>query len=257
MIDLNPGLVQSKALSPQDILTAVQQQNLILPSGTAKIGPFEYDVRLNASMKTVPELNDLPVKVVGNSTIYLRDVANVRDAFAPQTNIVRQDGRRGTLVSVLKAGNASTIDVVKGIRDLLPRVAQTLPPELKILPLADQSIFVRGSVNGVIREAVIAACLTGLMILLFLGSWRSTLIIAVSIPLSILTSVMILSFLGETINIMTLSGLALAVGILVDDATVTIGNMERYLEEGHGLRDSILNGAGQIAVPRPASKLCT
>jgi multidrug efflux pump subunit AcrB len=256
MIDLNPGLVQSKGLSPQDVLNAVQQQNLILPSGTAKIGSFEYDVRLNTSPRTVPELNDLPVKVVGNSTIYLRDVANVRDAFAPQTNIVRQDGRRGALVSVLKAGNASTIDVVKGIRGLLPRVAQTLPPELKILPLADQSIFVRGSVNGVIREAVIAACLTGLMILLFLGSWRSTLIIAVSIPLSILTSVMILSFLGETINIMTLGGLALAVGILVDDATVTIENIERYFEEGHAQRDAILEGAAQIAVPALVSTLC-
>src|SRR6202167_6165144 len=255
MIDLNPGLMQSKGLAPQDVLNAVQAQNLILPSGTAKMGPFEYDVRLNASTRTVPELNDLPVKVVGNSTIYLRDVANVRDAFAPQTNIVRQDGRRGALVTVLKAGNASTIDVVKGIRGLLPRVAQTLPPELRILPLADQSIFVRGSVNGVIREAVIAACLTGLMILLFLGSWRSTLIIAVSIPLSILTSVMILSFLGETINIMTLGGLALAVGILVDDATVTIENMERYLEEGHQLREAILEGAAQIAVPALVSTL--
>src|SRR6266849_4260868 len=256
MIDLNPGLVQSKGLAPQDVLTAVQQQNLILPSGTAKIGQFEYDVRLNASMRTVPELNDLPIKVVGNSTIYLRDVANVRDAFAPQTNIVRQDGRRGALVSVLKAGNASTLDVVSGIRGLLPRVAQTLPPELKILPLADQSIFVRGAINGVLREAVIAACLTGLMILLFLGNWRSTLIIAVSIPLSILTSVMILSFLGETINIMTLGGLALAVGILVDDATVTIENIERYFEEGHAQRDAILEGAAQIAVPALVSTLC-
>src|SRR6266550_2996283 len=256
MIDLNPGLLQSKGLAPQDVLTAVQQQNLILPSGTAKMGPFEYDVRLNASPKTVPELNDLPVKVVGNSTIYLRDVANVRDGFAPQTNIVRQDGRRGALVSVLKAGNASTLDVVKGIRGLLPRVTQTLPPELKILPLSDQSIFVRGSVNGVIREAIIAACLTGLMILLFLGSWRSTLIIAISIPLSILTSVMTLSFLGETINIMTLGGLALAVGILVDDATVTIENIERYFEEGHAQRDAILEGAAQIAVPALVSTLC-
>src|ERR1700732_2098238 len=256
MVDLNPGLVQSKGLSPQDVLNAVQQQNFILPSGTAKMGPFEYDVRLNTSTRTVPELNDLPIKVVGNSTIYLRDVANVRDAFAPQTNIVRQDGRRGALVSVLKAGNASTIDVVKGIRGLLPRVAQTLPPELKVLPLADQSIFVRGSVNGVIREAVIAACLTGLMILLFLGSWRSTLIIAVSIPLSILVSVMILSFLGETINIMTLGGLALAVGILVDDATVTIENIERYFEEGYTQRDAILEGAAQIAVPALVSTLC-
>ncbi len=215
MIDLNPGLIQSKGLAPQDVLTAVQQQNLILPSGTAKMGPFEYDVRLNGSPRTVPELNDLPVKVVGNSTIYLRDVANVRDGFSPQTNIVRQDGRRGALVSVLKAGNASTLDVVKGIRDLLPRVAQTLPPELKILPLSDQSIFVRGSVNGVT-----------------------------------------LSFLGETINIMTLGGLALAVGILVDDATVTIENIERYFEEGHTQREAILEGAAQIAVPALVSTLC-
>src|SRR3982075_3655902 len=208
-------------------------------------------------MRTVPELNDLPVKVIGNSTIYLRDVANVRDAFAPQTNIVRQDGHRGALVSVLKAGNGSTIDVVRGIRGLLPRVAQTLPPELKIVPLADQSIFVRGSINGVLREAVIAACLTGLMLLLFLGNWRSTLIIAISIPLSVLTSVMILGFLGETLNIMTLGGLALAVGILVDDATVTIENIERYFEEGHAQRDAILEGAAQIAVPALVSTLCT
>lgn len=256
MIDLNEGLMQSKGLAPQDVLNAVQQENLIAPSGTAKMGPFEYDVRLNTSPKTVPELNDLPVKVVGNSTIYLRDVANIRDGFAPQTNIVRQDGHRGALVTILKAGNASTIDVVKGIRGLLPRVAQTLPPELKIVPLADQSIFVRGAVNGVIREAVIAACLTGLMILLFLGSWRSTLIIAVSIPLSILTSVMVLGFLGETINVMTLGGLALAVGILVDDATVTIENIERYSEEGHAPREAILEGASQIAVPALVSTLC-
>src|SRR5229473_831521 len=256
MIDLNQGLIQAKGLAPQDVLTAVQQQNLILPSGTAKMGPFEYDVRLNASPKTVPELNDLPVKVVGNSTIYLRDVANVRDGFAPQTNIVRQDGRRGALVSILKAGNASTLDVVKGIRNLLPRVAQTLPSELKILPIADQSIFVRGSVNGVIREAVIAACLTGLMILLFLGNWRSTLIIAVSIPLSILTSVMILSFLGETINIMTLGGLALAVGILVDDATVEVENINRNLDMGKPAIQAILDGAQQIAVPALVSTLC-
>jgi CzcA family heavy metal efflux pump len=256
MIDLKEGLIQSKGLSPQDVLNAVQQQNLILPSGTEKIGAFEYDVRANFSLRTVPELNNLPIKVVGDSTIYLRDVANIRDAFAPQTNIVRQDGNRGALVTILKAGNASTINVVKGIRDLLPRVAQTLPSELKIVPLADQSIFVRGAVSGVIREGVIAACLTGLMILLFLGSWRSTLIIAVSIPLSILTSVMILSFLGETINVMTLGGLALAVGILVDDATVTIENMERYFEEGHAQHDAILQGAAQIAVPALVSTLC-
>jgi CzcA family heavy metal efflux pump len=258
MIDLNESLIQSKGLSPQDILSAVQQQNLISPSGTAKIGPFEYDVRANFSPKTVPELNDLPVKVVGDSTIYLRDVANVRDAFAPQTNIVRQDGHRAALVTILKAGSASTIDVVKGIRDLLPRVAQTLPPELKIVPLADQSIFVRSAVSGVIREAVIAACLTGLMILLFLGSWRSTLIIAVSIPLSILTSVMILSFLGETINIMTLGGLALAVGILVDDATVEVENINRNkeAEPDKSMYDVVLDSASQIAVPAIVSTLC-
>jgi CzcA family heavy metal efflux pump len=256
MIDLNEGLIQSKGLSPQDVLNAVQQQNLISPAGTAKIGPFEYDIRANVNAKTVAELNSLPVKVVGDSTIYLRDVANIRDGFAVQTNIVRQDGRRGALVTILKAGNASTLNVVKGIRDVLPRVAQTLPPQLKIVPLADQSVFVRGAINGVIREMVIAACLTGLMILLFLGSWRSTLIIAVSIPLSILTSVMILSFLGETINLMTLGGLALAVGILVDDATVTIENIDRYFEEGHAQYDAVLQGAAQIAVPALVSTLC-
>jgi len=256
MIDLNEGLIQSKGLSPQDILSVVQQQNLILPGGTAKIGEFEYDIRANFNAKRISELNDLPVKVVGESTIYLRDVANIRDGFAVQTNIVRQDGRRGALVTIYKAGNASTLDVVKGIRDVLPRAAQTLPPQLKIVPLADQSIFVRGAVNGVIREAVIAACLTALMILLFLGSWRSTLIIAVSIPLSILTSVIVLGFLGETINTMTLGGLALAVGILVDDATVTIENIERYFEEGHAQLDAILEGAAQIALPALVSTLC-
>jgi CzcA family heavy metal efflux pump len=256
MIDLSPTLLQAKGLSPQDVLTAVQQQNVILPSGTAKIGEFEYDVRVNSSLRTVPELNEIPLRVVGNSTIYLRDVANVRDGFAPQTNIARQDGNRGVLVSILKAGNASTLDVVKGVRTLLPRVAQTLPPELKVRPLADQSVFVRSAVSGVIREAVIAACLTGIMILIFLGSWRSTLIIAVSIPLSILSSIIVLSLLHETINIMTLGGLALAVGILVDDATVTIENIERYFEEGHAKREAILDGAAQIAVPALVSTLC-
>jgi CzcA family heavy metal efflux pump len=256
MIDLSPTLLQAKGLSPQDVLTAVQQQNVILPSGTAKIGEFEYDVRVNSSLRTVPELNDIPIRVVGNSTIYLRDVANVRDGFAPQTNIARQDGNRGVLLSILKAGNASTLDVVKGVRTLLPRVAQTLPPELRVRPLADQSVFVRSAVSGVIREAVIAACLTGIMILIFLGSWRSTLIIAVSIPLSILSSIIVLSLLHETINIMTLGGLALAVGILVDDATVTIENIERYFEEGHAKREAILDGAAQIAVPALVSTLC-
>jgi CzcA family heavy metal efflux pump len=256
MIDLNQNLLQSKGVSPQDVLNAVTDQNLVLPGGTAKIDEFEYDVRMNSSPRTVAELNDLPIKQVGNSTVYLRDVANVRDGFAPQTNIVRQDGHRGVLLSIMKAGTASTISVVKGVRELLPRVAQTLPPQLKIQPLADQSIFVSAAVSGVIREAVIAACLTALMILLFLGSWRSTLIIGVSIPLAILTSVIVLSLLGQTINIMTLGGLALAVGILVDDATVTIENIERYFEEGHPQREAILDGAAQIAVPALVSTLC-
>jgi CzcA family heavy metal efflux pump len=256
MINFNPALLQAKGLSPGDVLNTVEKQYFVLPSGTAKISQFEYDVRMNATTRTVQQMNDLPIKTAGNATIYLRDVATVSDGFAPQTNIVRQNGQRGVLVSVLKAGNASTINVVNGIRGMLGRVAQTLPPDLKIQPLADQSIFVKAAVAGVIREAVIAACLTALMILLFLGSWRSTVIIAVSIPLSILTSVMVLSFLGQTINIMTLGGLALAVGILVDDATVTIENMERYLEEGHELRDAILHGAAQIAVPALVSTLC-
>jgi multidrug efflux pump subunit AcrB len=256
MVDLDPRLLQSKGLAPIDIVNTLGQQNIVLPSGTAKIGEFEYDVAMNASPRTVPEVNDLPVKVVGNSTIYLRDVANVRDGFATQTNVVRQDGRRGTLVTILKTGAASTVDVVQGIRNLLPRVIPTLPPALKIEPLADQSVFVRAAVNGVIREAVIAACLTAAMILIFLGSWRSTVIIAVSIPLSILTSVIALSLLGETINIMTLGGLALAVGILVDDATVTIENIERHRAGGHGDRDAILEGAAEIAVPALVSTLC-
>jgi CzcA family heavy metal efflux pump len=256
MIDLNTDLLQAKGLSPQDVLNALTNQNLVLPGGTAKIDEFEYDVRVNGSPRTVAELNMLPIKQVGNSTVYVQDVANVRDGFAPQTNIVRQDGHRGVLLSILKAGTASTISVVQGTRDLLPRIAQTLPPELKIQPLADQSIFVKAAISGVIREALIAACLTALMILLFLGSWRSTLIIAVSIPLSILTSVIILSALGQTINIMTLGGFALAVGILVDDATVEIENIERNLAQGKEIKRAILDGASQIAVPAFVSTLC-
>ncbi|HEU4438712.1 MAG TPA: efflux RND transporter permease subunit [Methylomirabilota bacterium] len=256
MVDLNTRLLQAKGLSPADVLETLNLQNLILPSGTAKIGRLEYDVTLNAAPRTVPELADVPIKVRGNSTIYLRDVANVRDGFSVQTNIVRRDGRRGTLLTVLKSAEVSTLDVVDNIRAAMPRVATTLPPELEIDLLADQSIFVRGAISAVIHEAVIAACLTALMILLFLGSWRSTLIIAVSIPLSILTSVITLGFLGETINIMTLGGLALAVGILVDDATVTIENIERYLEEGRELREAIFEGAAQISVPALVSTLC-
>ena len=256
MINLNPQLVQAKGLSTSDVLAAVNAQNLVLPGGTAKIAQFEYDIRLNSSPPTVKELNDLPIKQVGGATIYLRDVATVSDGYSPQTNVVRQNGQRGVLVTVLKAGDASTIDVVSGIRNMLGRVLQTLPPELRVQPMADQSVFVKSAVVGVVREAVIAACLTALMILMFLGSWRSTLIIAVSIPLSILSSVIALSFLGQTINIMTLGGLALAVGILVDDATVTIENIERHLEQGDALHEGILNGAAQIAMPALVSTLC-
>jgi len=255
-INLNPQLMQSKGVSTTDVLTAVSAQNVVVPSGTAKIDQFEYDIRQNAAPKTIAILNNLPIKVVGSATIYLHDVGTVSDGFAPQTNIVRQNGQRGVLMSILKAGTASTLSVVSGIRGLLPRVEQTLPPQLKIQALADQSVFVSAAVAGVIREAVIAAALTAAMILLFLGSWRSTLIIAVSIPLSILSSIIALSLLGQTINIMTLGGLALAVGILVDDATVSIENIERHLEEGAELRDGVLQGAAQIAVPALVSTLC-
>ncbi len=256
MVNLDNGLLQSKGLSPQDIVTAVNAQNVIAPSGTAKIDQFEYDIATNSAPKTVEEMNNLPVKVVGNSTIYLRDVSHVSDGWIPQTNIVRQDGRRGVLETVIKAGDSSTLSVVQGIRNMLPRVEQTLPPQLKIQLLSDQSVFVRAAVSGVVREAGIAAVLTAIMILVFLGSWRSTVIIAVSIPLAILSSVIVLGLLHETINLMTLGGLALAVGILVDDATVTIENISRHLEEGQALHEGIFEGAAQIAVPAMVSTLC-
>jgi multidrug efflux pump subunit AcrB len=256
MVNLDTGLLQSKGLSAQDVVNAVNTQNVIAPSGTAKIGQFEYDFATNAAPRTVEEMNYLPVKVVGNSTIYVKDVSHVSEGFTPQTNIVRQDGHRGVLVPVIKAGDASTLNVVQGIRNLLPRVQQTLPPQLKIQLLADQSVFIRAAISGVVREAITAASLTALMILVFLGSWRSTVIIAVSIPLAILSSVIILSLLHETINLMTLGGLALAVGILVDDATVTIENISRHVEEGQPLHEAILKGAAQIAVPALVSTLC-
>jgi multidrug efflux pump subunit AcrB len=257
-VNLNTALLQSKGLSARDVVNTLNAQNVIAPSGTVKIGQFEYDTGLNSAPKTLQELNDLPIKVVGNSTIYLRDVSQVSDGFPPQTNIVRQDGHRGVLLTVIKNGAASTLSVVKGIRDLLPRVQQTLPPQLNIHLLADQSVFVRAAISGVVREALIAGVLTALMILVFVGSWRSTVIIAISIPLAILTSVICLSFLGETINLMTLGGLALAVGILVDDATVEIENDNRILAEGHHseVRDAVLEGAQQIAVPAMVSTLC-
>jgi multidrug efflux pump subunit AcrB len=256
MVNLQQTLLQSKGISPQDVVNALNAQNVVAPSGTAKIGKFEYDFPTNSAPRTVEEINHLPVKVAGNSTIYLKDISHVAEGFIPQTNIVRHNGRRGALITVIKGGDASTLQVVDGIRNLLPRVEQTLPPQLHIEPLADQSVFVRGSIKGVVREAVIAACLTAIMILLFLGSWRSTMIIAVSIPLAILSSVVVLSVVGETINMMTLGGLALAVGILVDDATVTIENIARHLEEGQPLYDAVLQGAAQIATPAFVSTTC-
>jgi len=258
MINMNQNLMQAKGVSPSDVLSAVNAQNLILPAGTAKIAESELDVRMNIYPRTIEELSNIPIKQVGNTTVYLREVATVSDGFAVQTNVVRQDGKRGVLLSILKAGNASTLDVVSGVNSLLPRAASTLPPELKITPIADQSLFVKSAISGVIREVVIAAALTGLMILLFIGSWRSTVIIAISIPLSILTSIIVLSLLHETINIMTLGGLALAVGILVDDATVEIENVNRILEEGQetDIKQAILDGAQQIAVPALVSTLC-
>jgi multidrug efflux pump subunit AcrB len=256
MVNLQDTLLQSKGISPQDVVNALSVQNVIAPSGTAKIGQFEYDFPTNSAPRTIDDLNNLPVKVVGNSTIYLKDVSQVANGFIPQTNIVRHNGPRGVLVTIIKAGSASTLSVVNGIRRVLPRVELTLPPQLHIQALADQSVFVRGAIEGVVREATIAAGLTALMILLFLGSWRSTVIIAVSIPLAILTSVIILSATGETINTMTLGGLALAVGILVDDATVTIENITRHLEEGQPLYEGILQGAAQIATPAFVSTTC-
>ena len=255
-VNLDQAAMESRNIAPADLLNALALQNVVTPSGTIKIGPKEYDVRTNGAPRTLDELSRIPIKQQNGVTTYLRDVATVSDGFQVQTNIVRRDGNRGVLLSILKNGTASTVSVVKGIRGMLPRIGTMVPSQLRMTPLADQSIFVSGAVNGVVREAILAAALTGLMILLFLGSWRSTLIVAISIPLSILTSIIVLSFLGETINTMTLGGLALAVGILVDDATVTIENIERFLEVGYPLREAILQGAAQIAVPAFVSTLC-
>src|SRR5215469_5757985 len=254
-VDINTQALQAKQLTAVDVVNAFGAQNLVLPSGTAKIGSLEYQVDLNASPDTIAELNNLPVKTANGTTIYVRDVAHVRDGFSPQTNIVRQDGSRGVLLTILKNGGASTIDIVNNIRALLPKVLATVPPELSVKLLFDQSLFVRAAIQGVVHEGLTAACLTAAMILLFLGNWRSTLIIAVSIPLSILTSIIVMSALGETFNIMTLGGLALAVGILVDDATVEIENIERNLGMHKELKTAILDGAQQIAVPAFVSTL--
>src|SRR5579872_1018891 len=255
-VDIDTAKLQAKGLTPSDVVTAISLQNLILPSGTAKIGSLQYNVQMNESTNTVAELGALPVKTQNGATTYIRDVAQVRDGFSPQTNVVRQDGVRGTLLTIMKNGEASTLDIVDHIKEVLPRVAETVSQDVVMKPLFDQSLFVRASIQGVLKEALTAACLTAAMILLFLGNWRSTLIIAISIPLSILCSVITLSALGETFNIMTLGGLALAVGILVDDATVEIENIERNIGMGKPLRQAILDGAQQIAVPAFVSTLC-
>jgi multidrug efflux pump subunit AcrB len=255
-VDLNYQALQARGLTPSDVINAVNSQNLTLPAGTAKISELEYQVGLNSSPRTIAELNAIPVKTVGNSVIYVRDVANIRDGFIPQTNVVRFNGQRASMLDIQKTGSASTLDIVSGVKNLLPQLKKTLPENLNLQLLTDQSIFVTAAIEGVIREGVIAAGLTALMILVFLGDFRSTLIIAISIPLAIFCSIVTLSALGETINIMTLGGLALAVGILVDDATVTIENIDRHLAEGKGKLDAIRDGAAQIAVPALVSTLC-
>ena len=257
-VDLNPAALESKGLSALDVVNAISVQNLILPTGTSKIGGKEYNVDIpNAAPQTIDDLNRIPIKTIGDTTIYMKDVAWVRDGFPPQTNIVRVNGQRSVLLTIQKAGDASTLNVISGIKSILPRIAATVPAQLKISPLADQSIFVLGAINGVVREALIAACLTAFMILMFLGNWRSTLIIATSIPLAILCSVIVLSLIGQTINIMTLGGLALAVGILVDDATVEVENINRNreAEPDKNMDEVVLDSAMQIATPAFVSTL--
>ena len=256
MVDLDPDKCHAWGISPQEVSNAVSAQNLILPAGTAKIGAQEYAVRLNSSPEVASAINDMPIKTVNGTTIYIKDVAHVRDGFQVQTNVVHAGGKKGVLLSILKQGNASTLDVVAAVKKALPEAQKQLPPDLKIEMLFDQSIFVEASVMGVVVEAAIAAGLTALMILLFLGSWRSTLIVIVSIPLSILVSIIVLGAIGETLNVMTLGGMALAVGILVDDATVEIENIHRNLHQRKRLVRAILDGAQQIAVPAFVATTC-
>jgi CzcA family heavy metal efflux pump len=255
-IDIDPSALQARGLSAQDIANALAAQNLITPVGTQKIGEFEYTLQLNNAPSAIDDLGDLPIKVVNGATVYIRDVAQVRDGSAPQTNIVHVDGARSVLMSVLKNGATSTLDIVAGIKAKLAEIKPTLPDNLKVAPINDQSLFVRAAIKGVAFEGVIAALLTSIMILLFLGSWRSTVIIAISIPLSVLGAIALLAAFGETLNIMTLGGLALAVGILVDDATVTIENINWHLEQGKEVRTAILDGAAQIVTPAFVSLLC-
>jgi multidrug efflux pump subunit AcrB len=254
-VDLNLAALQAKGISPADVVSAISSQNVIAPSGTIKIDKFEYQVETNSAPTVLDELNNLPIKAVNGAVVYVRDVAHVRDGNPPQTNVVRVDGHRAILMNIMKIGQASTLDIIKGVRAKIDGMKGQLPPALHIVPLTDQSIFVRGAITGVVHEAIIAACLTAVMILIFLGSWRSTLIIAVSIPLSILCSLTVLYALHQTINIMTLGGLALAVGILVDDATVEIENINRNLESGKEIEQAILDGAAQIATPALVSTL--
>ncbi len=255
-VDLDLTALKAKNLAPMDVVNALNAQNLVLPSGTTKIGGTEYAVDLNDTAKEMAELGDLPIKTVNGALICVRDVAQVRDGYQPQQNIVRNEGVRGALLTVYKNGSASTLDVVSGIKKALPRVLSGITSDLSVKEFADQSIFVRAAISGVVREGIIAAALTALMILLFLGSWRSTFIIALSIPLSVFASIVTLSALGETINLMTLGGLALAVGILVDDATVAIENIHRHMASGKALNDAILDGAQEIAMPAFVSTLC-
>lgn len=255
MVDIDQRALLAKGLSAADVTNAIAAQNLILPAGSAKMGTREYNVRLNSSPELIVALNDVPIREINGAMVYIRDVAQVRDGYAVQTNIVRQDGRRATLLTVLKAGGASTLDIVRRVKDALPRIQATLPPELKMHYLFDQSLFVRAALIGVVTEAGIAAILTAMMILLFLGSWRSTLVVVVSIPLSILTSIIVLYALGQNINLMTLGGMALAVGMLVDDATVEVENIHRNLGMGKEIRRAILDGAEQIATPAFVSTL--
>ncbi|HKN22732.1 MAG TPA: efflux RND transporter permease subunit [Terracidiphilus sp.] len=256
-VDLDLNALQARGLSPTDVVSAIAAQNVIAPSGTIKLDRFEYQVETNSAPTLLETLNNVPVKTVNGTIVYMHDVAHVRDGNPPQTNIVRVDGRRAIMMSIFKTGSSSTLDIIKGVRDILssPSLKGQMPPQVKIVALADQSIFVRSAINGVVRECIIAACLTAIMILVFLGSWRSTIIIAVSIPLSILCSLIVLDMLHETINIMTLGGMALAVGILVDDATVAIENINRYLETGRELEQAILEGSAQIATPALVSTL--
>jgi multidrug efflux pump subunit AcrB len=255
-IDIDPEALRAKGLSAADVSNAIGNQNLIIPAGTEKIGNIEYNVRLNSSPLKADDLNDAPIRTVNGTVVFVRDVANVHDGASVQTNLVRVGGRHAILMSVLKTGSASTLQVIERIKELMPGVRRQVPESLQVKLIGDQSLFVRAAVSGVIREGIIAAALTGLMILLFLGSWRSTLIITVSIPLSVLSSIICLSAIGETINIMTLGGLALAVGILVDDATVAIENINWHLEQGKEVEAAILDGAHQISVPALVSTLC-